>query len=302
MAKQSNPPRVEDTLLGQKPDPLVDKSAKDPFEGLPPKTEMPPDVAAKEAGKPAAAPAAPVAEPTTTPADAEYADQTTPTTSSTLAVAEPKKEATKAPLIARVGGHLDDLDFEQAWRLAQALIAAGMVPSSWTDKAQGEKGKTAAVAICLMFGRENDLSFTETVNCVYIVRGKPTLWGDIIGAKVLASGLLEDFGEDWTGAGEKRSVKVWAKRKGIPSRREIVFGYEQALKGGLVGKETYKSWGDDMYARRAWGRLYYRLFPDVLKGMKIAEMEQDAPDDNDTAAAAVEQRINDLGKTPETAK
>ncbi len=187
------------------------------------------------------------------------------------------------------------LEFSDAQRLARAMLMARMAPDSWTAKCETKEDALAAVSLCLCFGAENGLTMTETISSVYIVRGRPTLWGDIIGAKVLRSGLLEDFGEEWSGAGDTRKAKVWAKRKGIPSRREIEFGYADAKRGGLTGKDTYKSWGDDMYARRAWGRLYYRLFPDVLKGMAVAEIEEDGEvSGREDRAADVTNRISHL--------
>lgn len=189
------------------------------------------------------------------------------------------------------------IDFDQALRLSKAMLAAQLAPSSWTTNCKTYEEALAAVALCLCFGREQGLSMTETVGSVYIVRNRPTLWGDIIGAKVMASGLLEDSGEDWTGEGATRSVTVWAKRKGIASIRKVTFGYAEAKQGGLLGKDTYKAWPDDMFSRRAWGRLYYRLFPDVLKGMAITEIEQDGV--NEAAAARADEAVARIESLPE---
>lgn len=167
--------------------------------------------------------------------------------------------------------------------LAELLYRGGCTPPGVDSP-----GKVAAV---ILAGLEVGLAPTQALGSIMLTGGKPTIYGDGAMALVRASGLLESIAESVTGDGKDRRSVVVVKRKGEPERT-YSFSMADADKAGLVaranGKGPWATYPDRMLVMRARGFAFRDIFPDVLRGLTLAEEALDQLDQQ-PAPAAVQQ-------------
>jgi hypothetical protein len=161
-------------------------------------------------------------------------------------------------------------DFDGAWRIATAVVKAGMAPKGL------DTPEKAMVAI--MHGMEVGLTPMAALQSIAVVNGRPTIWGDGALGLVQGSGLMESHKEWFEGAGDNRKALCTVKRKGDPEIKLGEFSVADAKKAGLWGKAgPWSQYPDRMLKMRARGFALRDGFSDVLRGLGIAEEVQDTP-------------------------
>jgi hypothetical protein len=124
-------------------------------------------------------------------------------------------------------------------------------------------------------GAELGLSPMQSLKSIAVVNNTPAVWGDGTIALVRRSPVCKSISEPkYTGEGEKRVCSITAERTN-GDKQTATFGYVDAKRGGLLTRDTYKSWPDRMYKHRAFGYIAHDLFADVLAGLSIAEEVED---------------------------
>ena len=231
---------------------------------------------------------------------------------------EPKSKETDRPPIAMNGRGLVLNSLDDAWRFAQYVVKAGMA-GSMTGPEQ--------VLIAMQCGAEIGLSAMQSIQNIYVVRGRPTVFGDALPGLVLPTGLLEKFDEwfeDCTlcqqceaaikadgicryckGRGYTRVLRVPDKptddfraccytlrRNGVS--RETTFSVADAKRAGLWEKRTEKGsptpWVTHPGRMLTWRARTWNFrdqFADVLKGLSVKEEIDELP--NDTIELSPEQ-------------
>lgn len=169
------------------------------------------------------------------------------------------------------------IDLDRAERIATAFFKGGI-----TGGASTRDGVLAR----LIAGHYLGLNETVSVMGVMVNGGKPAVWGDVLLAKVRASGELADYREEITGEGDAMTATVTVTRvghEGSPTVRS--FSVADAKKAGLWTKGG--PW--TQYPRRmlptkprAWALR--DTFADVLMGIGIRE-EYEPPEDVAATAA-----------------
>lgn len=162
----------------------------------------------------------------------------------------------------------------EALQFADMLSKSNMVPKDY-------QGNPANCIIAMQWGMEIGLQPLQAMQNIAVINGRPAIWGDAMLAIVRGSGLLERITEDPTDAGCTCTVK----RKGEP---EVVrtFTLEDAKRAGLAGKQgPWQQHPKRMMQMRARAFALRDVFPDVLRGVHIAEIAQDEPDERDMGAA-----------------
>lgn len=180
---------------------------------------------------------------------------------------------------------------DEAFRLAQAICAAGMAPRGM------DTPEKAMVAI--MRGLEVGLTPMMALDKIAIVNGRPTIWGDGAIGLVRASGLCEYVNEYIDGEGDNRIAVCKAKRKGELEPIERRFGVADAKRAGLWGKQgPWQQFPERMLQMRARAFALRDLFADVLGGLYLKEeIEDERPQ---APAAAYEPVIEgDFREAPE---
>lgn len=161
-------------------------------------------------------------------------------------------------------------DFDGAWRIATAVVKAGMAPKGL------DTPEKAMVAI--MHGMEVGLTPMAALQSIAVVNGRPTIWGDGALGLVQGSGLMESHKEWFEGTGDTRKALCTVKRKGDPEIKHGEFSVTDAKKASLWGKSgPWSQYPDRMLKMRARGFALRDGFSDVLRGLGIAEEVQDTP-------------------------
>lgn len=156
--------------------------------------------------------------------------------------------------------------FEQALTFANYLADSDMVPKDF-------KGKPGNCLIAMQWGSELGLKPLQAMQNLAIINGRPSLWGDAVIALARGSVLCEYITE--TDDGNTASCKV--KRRGEPEEIRT-FSIEDAKAAGLHGKAgPWTQYPKRMRQLRARAFALRDVFPDVLRGLPVAEELMDTP-------------------------
>jgi len=156
--------------------------------------------------------------------------------------------------------------FDQALTFCNYLAESDMVPKDF-------KGKPGNCLIAIQWGAELGLKPLQALQNLAIINGRPALWGDAVIALVRSSPLCEFITE--TDDGKTATCRV--KRRGEPEEVRT-FSVEDARAAGLVGKQgPWTQYPKRMRQMRARAFALRDVFPDVLRGMPIAEEVMDTP-------------------------
>lgn len=156
--------------------------------------------------------------------------------------------------------------FDQALTFSQYLADSDMVPKDF-------KGKPGNCLIAMQWGAELGLKPLQALQNLAVINGRPALWGDAVIALVRSSPLCEFVIE--TDDGSTATCRV--KRRGEPEQQRT-FSMDDARAAGLLGKSgPWTQYPRRMRQMRARAFALRDVFPDVLRGMPMAEELQDTP-------------------------
>ena len=162
-------------------------------------------------------------------------------------------------------GILNPTTLAEALQMAEVISKSSIVPKDY----QGNPGN---VLVAIQWGMEIRVPPLQAMQNIAVINGRPSLWGDALLALCKASPLCEYITETVDG---DTAVCV-AKRRGDPQPVVREFSLEDAKKAGLSGKQgPWTQYPKRMLQMRARGYCLRDAFPDVLKGMAVAEEESD---------------------------
>lgn len=157
-------------------------------------------------------------------------------------------------------------DLSQLKELASFLAASDLIPKSLG-------GRKENVAIVLMMGHEIGVPGVAALSNIYVVNGRPSIYGELATALVRRSGLVEKLSFSFEGTGPTLQCIAVGQRKGDKETHTITYSWAQAMLAGLPDKNpNYHKSPQDMIMWKALHRLYKFLWPDVLKGLVIREI------------------------------
>ncbi len=158
-------------------------------------------------------------------------------------------------------------NLDEAFKLAEMLAESEMVPKDY-------RGKAANVLVAVQWGAEVGLKPLQALQNIAVINGRPSLWGDALPALVRASPLCEYIVETADAAG---TAICKVKRKGEPEQTRT-FSDADAKLAGLAGKAgPWATSPKRMKQMRARAFALRDVFPDVLKGLPVAEELLDIP-------------------------
>lgn len=165
-----------------------------------------------------------------------------------------------------VGIVLDGVD--SMIKVAKIIHESGLAPKGYE--------KPAAILVGLQLGCELNLPPLAALQSICVINGRPGIYGDAALALVEASGLLEDYRDEYKGEGDEYGCYVTVKRKGKKSERTGKFTVGDAKRAKLFDKSgPWKEYRDRMLMFRARGFVLRDVFPDILRGIKTVEELQD---------------------------
>lgn len=164
---------------------------------------------------------------------------------------------------------------DEAMRFADMLSKSALVPKDY-------QGNPANCVIAMQWGMEIGLQPLQAMQSIAVINGRPAIWGDAMIALVKGSGLLERIQEDVGDA----SATCTVKRRG-EAEVSRSFSMEDAKKAGLAGKQgPWTQYPKRMMQMRARAWALRDVFPDVLRGVFVAEEAQDMSREKDITAEA----------------
>lgn len=156
--------------------------------------------------------------------------------------------------------------FEQALTFSNYLAESDMVPKDF-------KGKPGNCLVAIQWGMEIGLKPLQAMQNIAVINGRPSLWGDAVIALVRSSPLCEYIIEEDDG----RTATCKVKRRGEPEQSRS-FSMDDAKAAGLLGKQgPWTQYPKRMRQMRARAFAVRDVFPDVLKGLPVAEEVMDTP-------------------------
>lgn len=154
--------------------------------------------------------------------------------------------------------------------LAEAMEFAGMMSKS-SIVPKDYQNNPGNILVAIQWGMEIGLQPLQSMQSIAVINGRPSIWGDAMLALVRSSGLLEAINEEVT---DSKAVCT-IKRRG---EQEVVreFSMQDAKQAGLAGKQgPWAQYPKRMLQMRARAFALRDVFPDVLRGVHVAEEAQD---------------------------
>jgi RecT family len=168
------------------------------------------------------------------------------------------------------GFSLAPQSLDEAMRFADTMAKSSIVPKDY----QGNPGN---ILVAVQWGAEIGLQPLQAMQNIAVVNGRPSIWGDAMIALVKGAGLLASIEED---IDDKQSTCTVQRRGEAPVSR--TFTMEDAKRAGLAGKQgPWTQYPKRMLQMRARSWALRDVFPDVLKGVYIAEEARDMPAEKD---------------------
>ena len=176
------------------------------------------------------------------------------------------------------GFDLSPQNFEQAMTFSNMLANSDMVPKDF-------KGKAENCMIAMQWGYELGMKPLQAIQNIAVINGRPAMWGDAVIALVRSSPLCEYVQESDDG----NTATCRVKRKGEPEQVRT-FSADDARAAGLSGKQgPWTQYPKRMRQLRARAFALRDVFPDVLRGMPVAEEVMDTPTERHMGQADVVQ-------------
>ena len=175
-----------------------------------------------------------------------------------------------------MGFDLSPQNFDQAMTFASMLADSDLVPKDF-------KGKPGNCLIAMQWGAELGLKPLQALSNIAVVNGRAALWGDAVIALVRSSPLCEYVKESDDG----HTATCRAKRRG-EVEHVTTFSMDDAKQAGLANKQgPWSQYPRRMRQMRARAFALRDVFPDVLRGMPVAEEVMDIPDERHMGPAEV---------------
>lgn len=147
--------------------------------------------------------------------------------------------------------------FEGMLAQADVLVKSGLLPVEI---------KTPAAAVAIMLtGRELGIPTMQALRSIFIVKGKPTLSAQLMGALILRDGHQYKVIE----ASNTAAKIEFIRRNGQHYTHE--FTLDDAKRAGLTGSDTYAKYPKAMLFSRCMSAGARIAMPDVLGGMYTPE-------------------------------
>lgn len=166
---------------------------------------------------------------------------------------------------------------EEAKSLAQTLSTAHTLPEALRQK-------PADILATVLTGAELGLAPMQAIRGIAIIKGKPTLSADTMGALVKRRADVCEYLVMKEGTAERCTYE--AKRKGDPAPTTMSFTMQDAQRAGLNG-DNWRKYPQAMLRARCLSAICRAVFPDLCLGLYDPDELAEAP----TAAAPVEKDV-----------
>lgn len=166
---------------------------------------------------------------------------------------------------ATANNSLQPTTFMELQKFAQFLAKSDLVPRDYKNKPEN-------VLVAGLMGHELGLQIMQAIQNISVINGRPCLWGDALLALVKQQKSCEYVVES---VDEKNMVATCKVKRAKEPECIRTFSMQDAAKAGLVNKDNWKHYPKRMIQLRARAFALRDSYPDVLKGLNVAEEVQD---------------------------
>jgi len=183
---------------------------------------------------------------------------------------------------------LSPTNLAEAMEFADRMAKSSLVPKDF----QGNPGN---ILVAVQWGAEIGLQPLQAMQSIAVINGRPSVWGDALLAMVRGSPACEYVREHIDGDGEAMVAVCQVKRRGDVEQVRA-WSVADAKKAGLWNKQgPWSQYPKRMLQMRARAFALRDVFPDVLRGMAVAEEAADLPRERDITPAAETPRHGNAG-------
>jgi hypothetical protein len=190
--------------------------------------------------------------------------------STNIALAEPSDDA-----IGRLMRQADAMG--AARKIGNALAGTAMVPEIYQQYPENKKENPQAAdnaAAAILYGAELGLSAVQSLQNIFIVRGKPAVYSRTMVAQVLVAGHRVEEVE-----ATPTSVTWRGVRRDTGAEFVSTWTIERAKVAGFLSNKLYASIPTEMLRAKCQSEVCRTMAPDVLLGMAFSreDLELEAP-------------------------
>lgn len=156
--------------------------------------------------------------------------------------------------------------FAIAKRVAHVLAGSRLVPDEYY-------GRPSDVFVAIQMGDSIGLDPFQAVQSIAVIHGRPCLWGDALIGVCRASPLCEWIEESLSDDGQAATCTT--QRKGDRNPISKTFTIADATAAGILNNNTWQKYQKRMLQMRARAFCLRDAYPDVLKGLSVAEEVRD---------------------------
>ena len=168
-------------------------------------------------------------------------------------------------VVARSDG-LVPTNMKEVMDLSELMAESEMVPKIYQKK-------PGNVAVAILAGHPMGLNPFAACQSFAVINGTPSLYGDALLGIVKGSGLLSKINEKVSDDGNVATCYITRKGEDPVCR---TFTMDEAKKAGLLSKQgPWQSYPKRMLQMRARAFALRDVFPDILRGIGIAEEQSD---------------------------
>ena len=150
---------------------------------------------------------------------------------------------------------------EVNWKTAQKIANTPFVPSAF-------RGKPEAVFAAILYGAELGIGPMQSLNCIHVIEGKPSMAPELMRALVAKAGHRIDVK-----LSSNDKVVLWGKRCDNDSEATVEWSMRDAQMAGLAGRGAWKTYPRAMLLARATSELCRMVFADVVAGLSYTPEE-----------------------------
>lgn len=179
-------------------------------------------------------------------------------------------------------------NLDETKALAKDLATADTLPTALQKK-------PADLLAIILTGSELGLSPMQSVRGIAIIKGKPTLSADTIGALVRRNKAVCE----WLRIVESTDTvcTLETKRVGDPEPTKFSFTIEQAKRAGLAGGDNWRKYPEAMLRARCTAAICRAVYPDLVMGIYDPDELSDKP--IQVASEAVKEAPQLAAETPQ---
>lgn len=188
-----------------------------------------------------------------------------------LAIRDASAVALQPDYVIQRSGGIYERDIIDGWvqvlddvsRLANFIAETDFVPKAL-------RNRPAAVAACILTGRELGIGPMQSLKSIHMVQGVPSLSAEYKRARALAAGHEIVFDET-----NGTLCTVRGRRGGTERWVTIRWTMDMAKRAKLAGKDVWQQYPQRMLQARASSELCDLLFPDASLGLATMEVLED---------------------------